>query len=588
MDTYYTVERNVQIVIALLKHHNIHKIIASPGTTNITLVASLQQDSFFQIYSSVDERSAAYLACGMAEESGEPVVLTCTGATASRNYFPGLTEAYYRKLPILAITSTQFEGRIGHLVAQVINRSVQPKDTCVYSCSLPTINSSDEEWNCVIKANEAFLALKRHGGGPVHINLATTYNLDFSVKELPTCRFIDRIMPQDEFPILSGSKIGVFVGSHSKWRDSEVEALEKFCHAHNAVVLVDHTSNYNGKYSFLFPLVGDQATVSKKYVTFDTLIHVGNVSCISTPIISKQVWRVNPDGEIRDHYRNLRYVFEMSEELFFSHYSEGNGDDSQIETCNRIYDNVYNSIPDIPFSMGYVAKHVSPLIPRNSSVYLGIFNSVRDFNFFKWDESIFGYSNVGGFGIDGDNSSMIGASLANPDRLFFGIIGDLAFFYDMNVIGNRHVGNNVRILLVNNGKGGEFRQYNHPAAIFKDEDADKYIAAAGHYGNQSQNLVRHFAEDLGYEYLTASSKDEFDGLTQVFLNPQITDKPILFEVFTDSHNDSMANKLIRSCNYKDLDASEELKSIKKSAKNMIRGLVGQDGIDTVKKLLGQK
>ena len=168
------------------------------------------------------------------------------------------------------------------------------------------------------------------------------------------------------------------------------------------------------------------------------------------------------------------------------------------------------------------------------------------------------------------------------------IIGDLAFFYDMNVIGNRHVGNNVRILLVNNGKGGEFRQYNHPAAIFKDEDADKYIAAAGHYGNQSQNLVRHFAEDLGYEYLTASSKDEFDGLTQVFLNPQITDKPILFEVFTDSHNDSMANKLIRSCNYKDLDASEELKSIKKSAKNMIRGLVGQDGIDTVKKLLGQK
>ena len=50
------------------------------------------QDSWFEMYSSVDERSAAYMACGMAAESGEVVVLSCTGATASRNYVSGLTE----------------------------------------------------------------------------------------------------------------------------------------------------------------------------------------------------------------------------------------------------------------------------------------------------------------------------------------------------------------------------------------------------------------------------------------------------------------------------------------------------------------
>ena len=83
---YYTVERNVQIVIALLKANGIKRVIASPGTTNMTFVGSIQQDPFFEIYSSVDERSAAYLACGMAAETGEPVVLSCTGATASRNY----------------------------------------------------------------------------------------------------------------------------------------------------------------------------------------------------------------------------------------------------------------------------------------------------------------------------------------------------------------------------------------------------------------------------------------------------------------------------------------------------------------------
>ena len=78
MNTHYTDEVNTQIVISLLKEHKIKKVIASPGTTNIRLVASMQQDDFFEMYSAADERSAAYIACGMAEESGEPVVLTCT------------------------------------------------------------------------------------------------------------------------------------------------------------------------------------------------------------------------------------------------------------------------------------------------------------------------------------------------------------------------------------------------------------------------------------------------------------------------------------------------------------------------------
>ena len=122
---YYTVERGQQILISLLKQHGIRKVIASPGTTNITFVASVMNDPFFQVFSSVDERSAAYLAVGMAEETGEVIVLSCTGATASRNYISGLTEAYYRKLPILAVTSTQNENRIGHMIPQMMDRSQQ-------------------------------------------------------------------------------------------------------------------------------------------------------------------------------------------------------------------------------------------------------------------------------------------------------------------------------------------------------------------------------------------------------------------------------------------------------------------------------
>ena len=164
---FYTIERGQQILVSLLKQHGIRKVIASPGTTNITFVASVMNDPFFEIYSSVDERSAAYMAVGMAEETGEVVVLSCTGATASRNYIPGLTEAYYRKLPILAVTATQNENRVGHLIPQVIDRSQQPKDCCVHSEHIAVPRDVDDEWDATIRLNRAILALTHRGGGPV-------------------------------------------------------------------------------------------------------------------------------------------------------------------------------------------------------------------------------------------------------------------------------------------------------------------------------------------------------------------------------------------------------------------------------------
>ena len=61
-ELFYSNERNIQIVISLLKANNIKKIVASPGATNFSFVGSLQNDPFFEIFSSVDERSAAYIA----------------------------------------------------------------------------------------------------------------------------------------------------------------------------------------------------------------------------------------------------------------------------------------------------------------------------------------------------------------------------------------------------------------------------------------------------------------------------------------------------------------------------------------------
>lgn len=552
---YYTVERGQQILVSLLKQHGIRKVIASPGTTNITFVASVMNDPFFEIYSSVDERSAAYMAVGMAEETGEVVVLSCTGATASRNYIPGLTEAYYRKLPILAVTATQNENRVGHLIPQVIDRSQQPKDCCVHSEHVPVPRDTNDEWDATIRLNRAVLALTHRGGGPVHINLATNYSRDFSVKELPVARCIRRYMSGDELPVLPKGRIGILVGNHRPWSDSLAEAVDRFCEAYGAVVFCEHASNYTGSYRIYNAILNQQSLYKKDSFRTDVLIHIGEVSGYGNGAggHAVEVWRVNEDGELRDPYHKLAKVFEMKEETFFRRYAalaDERTEQKQVGKawlvqCQTEYRKLQAVIPDLPFSNLWIAQQTAHRLPEGCALHLGILNSLRAWEMFDVPISVQGngFVNTGGFGIDGCMSSTIGGAIAHPDQLHFLVIGDLAFFYDLNSLGNRHVGNNLRILLVNNGKGTEFRNYNHPAAQF-GEDADKYMAAAGHYGNKSVQLVRHYAEDLGYEYIQASNKEEYLSNIGKFLTSDITNKPILFEVFTNNEDESDALKLM--------------------------------------------
>ena len=576
---YYTDERNVQVVLALLKEFGIRKVIASPGTTNITLIASMQQDSFFEIYSAAEERSAAYMACGLAAESNEPVVLSCTGATASRNYLPGLTEAFYRKLPIVAITSTQNTSNIGHLVPQVIDRGSHPNDVVLLSETIHPVKDDNDLWTATIQVNRALLALTHRGGGPVHLNLVTSYSHNFSVKELPSIRKISRICLTDALPELPKGKIAVYVGAHAIWTSQQEEALDRFCAENNAVVFCDHTSNYKGHYRVLYPLVQTQEAFISETNTVDLLIHIGEVSGTYAYPSCKEVWRVSEDGELRDFFKRLHYIFEMPEQLFFAHYTTGSnpqqGHDSYLQACRETYESVYKSIPeDIPFSNIWIAKKMAPKLPENSILHLGILNSLRSWNFFEIPHTVYSSSNVGGFGIDGCMSTLIGASLAHKDKLHFGVFGDLAFFYDMNSIGNRHIGNNIRILLINNGKGTEFRQYNHMAAAFGD-DADLYMAAAGHYGNKSPLLIKHYAEDLGFTYICASDKETFDKVYMQFLTPGMNSKPILFEVFTNNVDESNALKMIRTCVSSAEGKLRKVASqiVPSAAKNLIKGFI---------------
>lgn len=579
MENHYTNARNVQIVIALMKAHGVKKVVASPGATDMPIVASMQQDPYFEMYSSIDERSAAYIACGMAAESGEPVAITCTGATSSRNYMPGLTEAFYRQLPVLAITCSRSNANIGHYVDQVTDRTQLPSDVVMESVQAQSIHCPEDEWDVMVKVNKAMIGLTRNGGGPTHINLVTASSSNFAVKEIAPVRKISLYQKEDEFPEVPQGKVGVFVGAHEKWSNELTVAVDNFCEVYNGMVICDPTSNYKGKYRILMPLLCEQAKEEVGGEQLDLMIQIGFVSSMLFKK-AKVMWRVAKDGVVRDTFRKTNSIFQMSELDFFTKIIEGKGkkENTVYSEYKERYETLLHSLPELPFSNIWVAQQLSGQLPENSVLHLGIRNSLRSWGYFDIPNSVLSYCNTGGFGIDGGISSLIGASMVNKQSLFFGVFGDLLFFYDMNSLGNRDIKPNLRIIVINNGLGQEFKNVSFPGSLLLGEDIDKFTAAKGHFACQSRTLVKDYAENLGFEYLTASNKEEFAEVYKRFITKELTERPMLFEIFTNTKDETEAHHLTTSIELKskvirkvhDTLMKPELVAVKNIAKKVVK------------------
>jgi len=578
----YTDDKNAQIILALLKKYNIKKIVISPGTTNVPIARCAQTDSFFEAYSVVDERSAAYFATGLAHESGEPVVISCTGATASRNYLPALTEAYYRNLPIMAITSYNQVNDYANFKPQSINRTVSQMDVKRMSVNLPLIKDKIDEEAWILSVNKALTLATKKGGGPVHINLPVDLSkaLSFTTENLPDIPKIDYYHTEDVLDNeclsllkngLQSKKIALLIGCHRKFSCKEIEAIERFIDTYDTTVFYDHTSNYHGKNRILSSVASGLRMVKIKP---EIVIDIGSV----TPIYSAQnlfkgieFWRISEDGEFHQRYfGNLCKQFDCSEYIFFNSLA-----DIQTKSENAYYNAIIGKmgkveIPDLPLSNTLISSQMASKLPEGCAFHIGVSESFSCMNFFELKESIDSSCNAGAMGIDGAVSTLMGQSMVNKNKLYFGQFGDLTFFYDMNILGNRHVGNNVRILIVNNGGGARFR-LSPPALKNLGTDVDEFIGAFGHNGS-----AEGWVKSMGFEYLTANTKEEFLFQIEDFCSPDINkfDKPVIFEVFTTVENEQEGLHLIREAN----------KPPSSKAKEIVRQILPSKAVNMLKKL----
>lgn len=536
-----------QIIIALLKKYGISHCVLSAGSRNVPFVHSIEEDPDFHCYSVVDERSAGYFALGLAQELHEPVVISCTSSTATCNYWPPVAEAYYQGVPIIVLTSDRDPEMLGQWEDQMIDQVGMYDRHVRKSVNLPIINNRDDEIYCQRLVNEALLELNHHGTGPVHINVPMkSYNNSFNVKELPQVTKIERLCLDDSkfqwdnqiAKLKKAKRILVTCGQNSYVSPSLQNAISEFFKKYNCAVSIEYMSNIDLTEGLNLNVCMDSRYVIQKKVkellpeiviSFGGNIFSGIKEQLRKFAGQFEHWLIQEDGRVVDLYKSITTVFECKPEYFFQYCLDIAGDNTKND--RHYYDEFKKYVdsvvyPDFPWSHVYAIKEVVEKIPSESILHLSINDSIRITNFFKLNPKIKTYANIGTHGIDGCLSSFLGQAAVSQNQSYL-IIGDLAFFYDMNALRLRHIKNNVHILLINNEGGSEF-YFNR---MWKNNASDLHTTARHH------TKAELWVKSNDFVYLSACDKQSLQEALKQFMRNDL-EKPVFLEVFTEMKTDA--------------------------------------------------
>lgn len=509
-------------------------VVLSPGSRCAPLVIAFNRLKELECLSVVDERSAAFFALGIAQQTGKPVGLICTSGSAILNYAPALAEAYYQKIPLVVMTA----DRPNEWIDQGENQSIQQyevfKNFIKKSFQLPVqINEDKDLWFSDRLVSEAINTSLYPDFGPVHINVPLReplYELEEDTDSTP--KIIHFPSPSfslapEEWAALSKSwnaaeKKLIVVGSQ-KHPSKEVEKLlNALAKNESVVILKEAISNINGT-DFIEQIDPNIELITSNNLnqfTPDIVLTFGG-SVVSKKLkfwlrkkAPKSHWHVTKNFEHWDNFQSLSKVLQSDvlpilENLVNNQTASTSTYKKEWITLNSsVQQFTEKYIQELPFSDFKVFDFILKSLPETCNVHLGNSTPVRYANLLQLDPSknLIINSNRGVSGIDGVSSTAAGSAYVNGNKLTFVITGDIAFMYDSNAFWNKHLKWNFKVILINNGGGNIFKIIPGPDKL---EELDTYFETSQHLDARqlckAYNLAYFEGNDL--EQLEVNWKD---------------------------------------------------------------------------------
>lgn len=453
--------------------------VFSPGSRSTTLAMLFQSHGGFHTYMNIDERSAGFMALGIAKAQGEPAVLVCTSGSALTHYGPAVVEAKYSGVPMIILSADRPYTLQQVGAPQTIDQQKYFGTAVNYYEELSVPSESHYYTYPRQVARRAYLKTNDHKLGPVHINVPLFEPLVPNREEeyftqgrsVKAFRLVKHKEIASLASLLNGKRVLILGGPSV----TNPKAVVDFADRIGAVVIGDPLSNlrqyekvistydaflvHHERWDDLRPDVViqlGQIPVSKRIQQW-----MATLTDIDYIVVSPTADVVNPSLTTTIHVMEDIDVFLEEMPLGVSAYHTIANTEyvrvwQQIESNSREQLDKVQEEPNL--FEGRTIHMLQQMMPDEGQLLVANSMSIRDMDYF-WAtgrSQAMVYGNRGTNGIDGAVSTALGLSTNGKPTVM--VTGDLSFFHDLNglAIGKTH-GMNLTIILHNNDGGGIFQ-----------------------------------------------------------------------------------------------------------------------------------
>lgn len=508
--------------------------VFSPGSRSTTMAMLFKEHEGFETYMNIDERSASFMALGIAKAHKEPTVLVCTSGSAVAHYLPAILEAQYSGIPLIVLSADRPHTLLHVGAPQTVDQHKIFGTAVNYFEELAVPQESHYYTYPRQVARKAYMKAMDTKKGPVHINVPlfeplvpelsrnhfeagrssfkvvkpnyssvfgcdnrnnlTHINnvIDVAHNNDSTKEINDLLERYERILILAGPQIDV----------DEADMIRSFGEALQAPIIADPLSNVRGCDTSKVVISTYDALLAGKALWHelkpDCVIQFGQI------VVSKRVqqmiasWtdleyiEVNPTMDSMNPTGKTTMHMQASIDVFTNLYGVKNdspaylGKWQHLETAGK--QKLGTAIEEPSCFEGRTIRELQQHISDNAQVLIANSMSIRDFDYFWFsgESKAVLYGNRGVNGIDGTISTALG--LAANGRPTYLVTGDLSLFHDLNGLAVAKTHNlNLTIILHNNDGGGIFEYLpqkgtKHFDYLFSTSQGLDYSGAAKLYG----------------------------------------------------------------------------------------------------------
>lgn len=501
-----TAKTNCRVLLDVLTAQGLRAAVVSPGSRNAPLLMAIAARPQIRSRVVTDERTAAFVALGMAIATNRPVMLCCTSGTALLNYAPAVAEAFHRHVPLIVVSADRPSRWIDQNDSQTIRQPGAFRNIIKKSFDIPVSDGnsvecgnqafgSEYEWYVNRVANEAWIAATSGIPGPVHVNvqidapIGETTGTDLtsasdSVRKIKTLGGPKTLTPAQYRELagtVAGKKILVEAGFMSP--DSRLnKALADFLQLPQTAICAEPLSNLHpvGHPDACvtdLALAADEDTL--RSLRPDIIISIGGAvvsSRLKTFLRScpdAECWTLGDTDPGVDCYQSLTLHIDADPALFFRGFTsiikwmKGHGmyrDENSASGYAEAWRNARQEaikqaeeyIGTAPWSELKAMNILLNAVPRKFNLFFSNGTAVRYACLGLAPMPHACWCNRGVSGIEGGNATAVGTAMcyAGPTML---ITGDMSFSYAPEIMGLDLVPDDFKIVVLNNGGGGIFR-----------------------------------------------------------------------------------------------------------------------------------